>query len=191
VLLFRAHKIRSLREDWIATPGDEYAVWSGRLYAKLFLETVKMNHLLRIAPMLLSLSFLADVHAQKITVVAVSHVTTESDYTTSTPGTANTNCSVYSTSVNCNTTSYGGNTRTNAVYRLNQVVNVREGDKVTQYTLTRTARWRWSSTDFLREGDSFPAEVKGKHMFITCHKGGNQGKKETLKYEILDIRPAQ
>ena len=28
-------------------------------------------------------------------------------------------------------------------------------------------------------------------MYITCRKGGNQGKKETLKYEILHIRPVQ
>jgi hypothetical protein len=42
--------------------------------------------------------------------------------------------------------------------------------------------------EIIREGVSFPAEIKGRHMFITAHKGGNQGKKEILKYEILDVR---
>jgi hypothetical protein len=31
---------------------------------------------------------------------------------------------------------------------------------------------------------------EGKHLFITCRRGGNQGKKERLKYDILDISPA-
>jgi hypothetical protein len=140
---------------------------------------------------MLMLSLLPLADCQKLSVVAVSHVTNESDYTTSMPQTTNSNCGVSNTSVNCTSTTYGGNTQTNAIYRMNQVVNVNDGNTTTQYTLTRTARWRWNSTDALRDGDSFPAEIKGRHMFITCHKGGgNQGKSETLKYEILDIRAA-
>jgi hypothetical protein len=150
-----------------------------------------MNRLLRILPILLGFVIMAGADAQKLTVLAVSHRTNESDYTITTPQTSNTNCNAYGTSVNCNTTSYGGNTQTGAVYRLNQVVTANEGGKVTRYELTRTARWRWNSTDYLREGDSFSAEIKGKNMYITSHKGGNQGKKEVLKYQILDIRPVQ
>ena len=141
--------------------------------------------------MLLIFGVPAGVHAQKLTVVAMSHKTDGFDHTTRTPQTSNTNCSVYDTSVNCNTTGYGGGTQTSAVHRLNQVVTSNELGKVIQYTLTRTARWRWSSTDWLSEGESFPAEITGNHMYITCRKGGNQGKKETLKYEIPHIRPVQ
>jgi hypothetical protein len=56
------------------------------------------------------------------------------------------------------------------------------------YTLQRSARWVWQNTDFLNDGESFEAKIKGKSMFIMCRRGGNQGKKETLKYQILDIR---
>jgi hypothetical protein len=154
-------------------------------------EERTMNRIPTVVTILLILGAPARVHAQKLTVVAMSHKTDEFDYTTTTPQTSNTNCNVYGTSVNCNTRRYGGGSRTNAVYRLNQVVTSDEGGKVIKYTLTRTARWRWSSTDWLAEGDTFPAEIKGKHMYITSRKGGNQGKEETLKYDILDIRPVQ
>jgi hypothetical protein len=98
------------------------------------------------------------------------------------PGQTNTNCTEYGNSVNCHTTEMPS--RTNAVYRFTQVVTA-NGLK---YTLSRTARWRWNSLDWLTDGESFPAEIKGRQMFITAHKGGNQGKKEILKYQILDIR---
>ena len=45
--------------------------------------------------------------------------------------------------------------------------------------------------DYLTDGDSYAAEIKGKHMFVTGRRGGNQGKQEKIKYDILDIRPAQ
>jgi len=125
---------------------------------------------------------------RKLTVVAASHQTNESDYTTSTPQSYNTNCNVYNTSIHCNTSSHGGGTQTHAVYHLQQVVTSNEGGQKVRYVLTRTARWRWSSTDWLSEGESFSAEIKGKHMYISCRKGGNQGKEEILKYDILDIR---
>lgn len=73
--------------------------------------------------------------------------------------------------------------RTNAVYRFTEVVTANG----LTYTLSRTARWRWNSMDWLTDGESFPAEIKG-HMFITARKGGNQGKKEIFKYDIADIR---
>lgn len=143
-----------------------------------------MNSALRIATVLTMLAVPVAAKAQSLTVVAVSHHTQESDYTTTTPMTSNTGCKANYSSVDCTTTTSGGDTQTNAIYRLNQVV-VSNGIR---YTLTRTARWRWSSLDSLEDGESFPAEIKGKHMFVTCHRGGNQGKKETIKYEILDIR---
>ena len=128
---------------------------------------------------------------RKLTVVALSHSTSEHAFTVTTPRTTNTNCDLYPNSVNCRSTSYGGDTQNKAVYRFLQVVSANEGGKVTQYTLSRTARWIWSSMDWLNDGESFPAEIKGKHMSITCRRGGNQGKKETLTYDIVDIRPIQ
>lgn len=148
-----------------------------------------VNRLVGITTLLCIIGLPCCIHAQQLTVVAVSHQTDEYDYTTTSPRNSNTNCNVYDSSVNCNTTSYGGVTQTHAVYRLYQTVTSAQGGQLIQYKLTRTARWRWNSTDYLTDGDSFSAEIKGKHMFITCRKGGNQGKKETLKYDILDIRP--
>jgi hypothetical protein len=145
-----------------------------------------MNRFIRTAAMLLVLGIPSVAHAQELTVVAASHHTQEYDYNVNSAATSNTNCNVYSSSVNCNTTSYGGGTETRAVYTLTEVVRSSDG---IQYTLSRTARWRWSSTDWLNDGESFDAEIKGKHMYIKCRKGGNQGKRETLKYDILDIRP--
>jgi hypothetical protein len=150
-----------------------------------------MNNFVKIVSLLMILGVPISGYAQKLTVTAMSHKTNEYDYTTQNSQTSNTGCQLNSSTVNCNTTTYGGGSQTNAVYRLNQVVTATQDGKTIQYTLTRTARWRWSSTDWLTEGDSFPAEIKGKHMYITCRRGGNQGKKETLKYEILDIRPIQ
>lgn len=128
--------------------------------------------------------------AQQLTVLAVSHSTSESDYTVTTPQTTNTNCNLYPNSVNCNSTRYGGGSQNKVVYRFIEIVTSSEGGKATQYKLSRTARWVWNSTDWLTDGETFQAEIKGKHMFITCRRGGNQGKKEKLKYDILDIRPA-
>jgi hypothetical protein len=115
-----------------------------------------------------------------LTVVAVSHSAQESDYII--PGQTNTNCATYGSSVNCNTTEMPS--RNGAVYRFTQVVTANG----LTYTLSRTARWRWNSLDWLEDGEAFPAEINGKKMTIAARKGGNQGKKETLKYDILDIR---
>ena len=71
------------------------------------------------------------------------------------------------------------------------MVTADQDGQVVQYTLSRTARWVWNSMDWLTDGDSFPAEIKGKHMYISSRKGGNLGKKETLKYDMLDIRPVK
>lgn len=138
----------------------------------------------------LALSVPLVTSGQKLTVTAVSHSVSERDYTITTPETTNTNCNTYPNSVNCQSTTYGGNTQNKAVYRFTQVVTTNDGGKLVQYTLSRTARWVWSQMDYLSDGDSYPAEIKGKHMVITGRKGGNQGKPEKIKYDILDIRPA-
>jgi len=141
-----------------------------------------MNRFIRTAAILFVLG-VPVAHAQKLTVTTVSHHTQEYNYTS--PTQSDTNCKVGAwDTVNCDTTSYGGATR--AIYTFTEVVRSTEG---IQYKLSRTARWRWSSTDSLEDGESFEAEIKGKHMYINCRRGGNQGKKETLKYDILDIRP--
>jgi len=128
--------------------------------------------------------------ARKLTVTALSHSTSERAYTVTTPQTTNTNCDLYPNSVNCRSTSYGGGSQNRAIYFFRQVVIANEGGSVTQYTLSRTARWIWSSMDWLNDGERFHAEITGRHMFITVRRGGNQGKKEVLKFDIVDIRPA-
>jgi hypothetical protein len=148
-----------------------------------------MCHFLKATALLLCLGYGTAMYGQSLIVTAVSHSTREHDYTTDTPQQSNTNCTTSDTSVNCNTTTYGGTSQQHAVYRFTQVVTANHNGQVIQYTLYRTARWVWNSMDWLTDGDSFPAEIKGKRMFITSRKGGNQGKKETLKYDILDIRP--
>jgi hypothetical protein len=144
-----------------------------------------MNRFLKAGTLSLVLAMPIGSFAQKLTVTAVSHNTQEFDYNITTPRNSNTNCSATDTSVNCNTTTYGGQTQQKAVYRLTEIVTANG----IQYTLVRMARWAWSSLDWLTDGETFPAEIKGKHMFVTCHRGGNQGKKVTIKYDVLDIRP--
>lgn len=143
-----------------------------------------------LASMLLILLAAPLASAQKLTVFTVSHSRNERDYTVTTPQTTNTNCNLYPDSANCTSTTYGGGTQNNAVYHFFEVATSRDGGTVTRYILSRTARWAWNSTDWLNDGEYFNAEIKGKHMFITYRRGGNQGKRETLKYDILDIRPA-
>jgi hypothetical protein len=127
--------------------------------------------------------------ARKLRVRAVSHSRSERDFTVTTPQTTDTNCDLYPNSVSCRSTSYGGASQQRAVYRFVEIVTSSEGGQTTQYTLWRTARWIWNSTDWLSDGESFSAEIKGKQMSITCRRGGNQGKKEVLKFDIVDIRP--
>lgn len=155
-------------------------------------EGKPMNRFIKIAALLFVLELANAAYGQNLTVVAVSHSTQEHDYTITTPQQSQINCtSTSDTSANCTTTSYGGGSQTHALYKLTQVVTANQNSQTIRYTLSRTARWRWSSLDWLNDGESFSAEIKGKHMYITCRRGGNQGKKETLKYDILDIRPVQ
>jgi len=129
--------------------------------------------------------------AQKLTILTVSHSREEHGYTITTPQTTNTDCNLYPNSVNCTSTTYGGGSQNKAVYHFIEVVTSNDGGKVTRYTLARTVRWVWGSMDWLNDGETFPAEIKGKHMFITYRRGGNQGKQEKLKYDIMDIRPVE
>jgi len=126
-------------------------------------------------------------NAQKLTVRAVSHSMSENDFTITAPQSTNTDCNLYPNSVYCSSTTHGGESLDRAVYRFIEVVVASDG---TQYTLSRTSRWVWNSMDHLVDGQYYRAEIKGKHMFFTGRRGGNQGKKEKLKYDILDIRPA-
>jgi hypothetical protein len=139
--------------------------------------------------LLLFISTLGD--AQELTVLTVSHSREERGYTITTPQTTNTDCSLYPNSVNCTSTTYGGGSQNKAVYHCIEVVTSHDGGKVTRYTLARTVRWVWGSMDWLTDGETFPAEIKGKHMFITYRRGGNQGKQGKLKYDIMDIRLVQ
>lgn len=126
---------------------------------------------------------------RKLTVLALSHSTSERDFSVAAPQTTNTNCDLYPNSVNCRSTTYGGGSQERAVYFFSEVVSSNESGKAIRYTLSRTARYTWNSMDWLRDGESFPAEIRGKKMLITARRGGNQGKKEILKYDIVDIRP--
>jgi hypothetical protein len=125
---------------------------------------------------------------QKLTVRTVSHSRREFDFTLKTPQTTDTDCALYPGSLNCHSTSYGGESQTRAVYRFTEIVTSTVGGSVTRYTLSRTVRWAWNSLDWLNDGELFPAEIRGKHMFVTYRRGGNQGKKHVLRYDILDIR---
>ncbi len=150
-----------------------------------------MNRLLGTATILFALGLSAAIRAQQLTVVAVSHQTDEYDYTITTPQNSNTNCSVNDSSVNCNTTSYGGGTQAHAFVPLVSSCHVKRSWAVDSIQTDKNGKMALELTDWLTEGEPFPAEIKDKHMYITCRRGGNQGKKETLKYDILDIRPVQ
>lgn len=54
-----------------------------------------------------------------------------------------------------------------------------------QYTLSRAGRWRWSNMDWIREDDTFSAEIKGA-ICTSLIAGGNQGKLHTMKHEVPD-----
>jgi hypothetical protein len=51
-----------------------------------------------------------------------------------------------------------------------------------------TARWIWSGCTNLRDGDTFPATIRGNQMILEAHRGGNQGKLIHARYRIMDIR---
>ncbi|HEY6290265.1 MAG TPA: hypothetical protein VI455_01710 [Terriglobia bacterium] len=124
---------------------------------------------------------------QTLTVRAWDHRTSEQDYRTRDPGWSSTTCAAYSDGVSCNTFGYPASESTGAVYHFAQVV-LDEQTK-TAYKLSRTARWVWSNMDELKDGDYYTAEISGKEMRIHLQRGGNMGKKVTVKYRIVDVRP--
>lgn len=129
---------------------------------------------------------------RQLIVTAVGSETTEQTYTTTTAGSEDTRCRVNlgGDSANCHTAITPSREYTHAIYFLYQTVTTEENGQTIQYKLFRTARWRWSSTASLTDGEQYEATIQGKHMYITGNKDGNQGKAITLKYTIRDIRLA-
>jgi|SRR5665213_1137541 len=134
----------------------------------------------------------------QITVRSVSHASQINEYssTYNTPGTASTNCSGSATAMgnttngtaNCQTVSTPPETH-QITRRTMDVTNVVEADGM-RYIVVCRAGWVGSKCAPMIDGDYFPAEIDGTTMWIEARKGGNQGKKERIKYKILDIRPA-
>ena len=149
-----------------------------------------------------------DKEKRELTVRAVSHASQVNERTSAytTPGTSNTNCTGGATTIgntttgsaNCQTTSTPSQTH-QITSRTVDVVNVVEVRQITndaqttvlRYTIACRANWVGSNCAPMIDGDQFPAEVDGNTMWITGHKGGNQGKLVRTKYRILDIRPPQ
>lgn len=123
-------------------------------------------------------------HQETMMVTAVQSAWSANTWTTSSG--VNSSCWNTKNGVSCSSSSYGGDQK--AIYHFQQVVRGNDGNT---YTLGRTASWAWSNTSQLEAGETFPAVIKGKNMYITGRQGGNQGRKVTLKYTILDIRPGQ
>lgn len=130
-----------------------------------------------------------------VTAIAYRVIPHFREYRFQTPGQSNTTCygsgtylgGGFSTATaNCSTTTtppqeFRG--RTGYVEIFNQV----ESSGVV-FTLRCTARWYGSSCSWLEPGITFTAEVKGRDMWITGHRGGNMGKEVHAKYEMLDRR---
>jgi hypothetical protein len=144
----------------------------------------------------LSATARADDH---VIVTTVSHYTSVYHYTVNTPSTSTTQSQANATcsdpggtgTVNCSgssnaeTTTYPGQTMEKAVYTYTEMVNV-NGQT---YTLQRVARWAWSNTDEIPDGQQFDAIIKKHDLTIIGQHGGNQGKTEKLKFKILNIAP--
>jgi hypothetical protein len=62
-------------------------------------------------------------------------------------------------------------------------------DDGTQYTGQCVARFIWQGCNWLEDGQTFQATIKGRTMEVTAHKGGNLGKLVKMKYKLMDIQP--
>lgn len=140
-----------------------------------------MNRILAVSVFCLPFVFLGSTYAQKLSIVAISNHMSVYDYTLHNPRT-DTHCNVYGSSANC--TSETTQPIVHHQYTFTQVVRSTEEGTVTFYTLSRTATWVWDKTDTLIDGNTYSAEIKGKHMYITCRKSGNRDKEETIKFDI-------
>ena len=127
-----------------------------------------------------------------LTVKAITHESQEREYKYTAPG--GTNCSGTGTPdhrgeldihMDCNTTP----PQDHVIGKRIKVVNVVEGDG-NDYTISCTANGVGSNCSMLRDGDLFEAKIDGTTMWLHGRKEGNQGKPVTVKYGILDIRPA-
>ena len=122
-----------------------------------------------------------------LTVRAVTHTSwvNQSTSTHVTPGTEKTNCA----GGNCRTTYTPAqvNQTTNRIVDVTDLVEANGS----VYTITCKATWSGSNCAPMMDGEEYPAEIDGETMWITNHKGGNQGKEVRTKYKILDIRAAQ
>lgn len=90
---------------------------------------------------------------------------------------SHTYCAPAGTAVNCTN-------RNLIMIVVNQVVEL-DGMK---YTLECRAKWIWNTCLTLDDGETFPAQIKGKTMIVEGHYKGNQGKIIHEKFQILDIR---
>jgi hypothetical protein len=132
----------------------------------------------------------------KLTVRAVSNQSKETPIYYTTPGTSDTHCTGSATTIGdttsgaatCKTTSTPA--QTDQVGTRTAVRQVVEANGL-RYVIACEASWRWQKCDSLLDGDVFPAELDGTTMWITVHRGGNQGPKAKIKYKVLDIRPVE
>jgi hypothetical protein len=142
-------------------------------------------------------SLMAESQRQVLSVRAVTHASRVNERTSSyvTPGTSNTNCTGTGTTVG-NTTTATANCQTTSTPAQQHQTTTRSVDVVDVveangmwYTISCRANWVGSNCSPMIDGDTFPAEIDGHTMWISGHKGGNQGKPVRVKYKILDIRP--
>jgi hypothetical protein len=90
------------------------------------------------------------------------------------------------TNVNCTTVTTPPEVRPFTIAWL-EVYNLVEVNALA-YTIRCTASWFGSACTPLKQGDTFPAEVKDTTMWITNRRGGNMGKEMRTKFVILDVR---
>jgi hypothetical protein len=97
-----------------------------------------------------------------------------------------TNCSDAGYSLQCNTQNGVPVTLETDVVR--QVVL---GDDGMQYTMFCSAKWRWDKCSPLTLEPSYDAEIDGKTMWVHARQGGNLGKPVKIKFQLVDMRPAE
>jgi hypothetical protein len=143
-------------------------------------------------PIMLSLAvcFAKNNDKESLTVRAIAHTSQISEQTSTytTRGRSNTSCSGTGTTINCETTSTPARMH-EVTSSTMEVVNFVEANGL-RYTISCRASWVGSNCAPLIDGDVFRAEIDGKTMWVTSHKGGNQGKEVRIKNRLLDIRPA-
>jgi hypothetical protein len=140
-----------------------------------------------------------DKQAESLTVRAIRHDVrvNQSTYTYTTPARSSTNCTGSGTTIgntttastNCQTTSTPAQTQ-DITTQTADIVNVVEANGM-RYVITCRAHWVGSNCSYMVDGSTFPAQIEGTTMWISAHKGGNQGKLIRVKYKILDIRPVE